>query len=30
MISIQYFDPSDAIATKVEVGFIQDENAEPM
>jgi hypothetical protein len=30
MISIQYFGPSEAIATKVEVGFIEQENAEPM
>jgi len=30
MISIQYFGPSEALATKVEVGFIQEENAEPM
>lgn len=30
MISIQYFGPSETLATKVEVGFIQEENAEPM
>jgi hypothetical protein len=30
MISIQYFGPSEALATKVEVGFIAAENAEPM
>jgi hypothetical protein len=30
MISIEYFGPSQALATKVEVGFIQEENAEPM
>ena len=30
MISIQYFGPSEALATKVEVGFIQEENAETM
>jgi hypothetical protein len=30
MISIQYFGPSESLATKVEVGFIEQENAEPM
>jgi|TARA_R110002111_G_scaffold22581_4_gene51504 hypothetical protein len=30
MISIQYFGPSEVLATRVEVGFIQEENAEPM
>jgi hypothetical protein len=30
MISIQYFGPSETLATKVEVGFIEQENAEPM
>lgn len=30
MISIQYFGPSEMLATKVEVGFIEQENAEPM
>ena len=30
IISIQYFGPSETLATKVEVGFIQEENAEPM
>ncbi|MFT7374164.1 MAG: hypothetical protein ACI9T9_002869 [Oleiphilaceae bacterium] len=30
MISIQYFGPSAALATKVEVGFIEQENAAPM
>lgn len=30
MISIQYFGPSEVLATKVEVGFIEQENAEPM
>lgn len=30
LISIQYFGPSEVLATKVEVGFIQEENAEPM
>jgi hypothetical protein len=30
MISIQYFGPTEVLATKVEVGFIEQENAEPM
>ncbi|MFT5550256.1 MAG: hypothetical protein ACI9CO_002189 [Candidatus Azotimanducaceae bacterium] len=30
IISIQYFGPSEALATKVEVSFIEQENAEPM
>jgi hypothetical protein len=30
IISIQYFGPSEMLATKVEVGFIEVENAEPM
>ena len=30
IISIQYFGPSEALATKVEVGFIEQENAETM
>ncbi len=30
MISIQYFGPSETLATNVEVGFIDQENAEPM
>lgn len=30
MISIAYFGPSESLATKVEVGFIEQENAEPM
>lgn len=30
MISIEYFGPNENLATKVEVGFIQEENAEPM
>lgn len=30
MISIQYFGPGESLATKVEVGFIEQENAEPM
>jgi hypothetical protein len=30
IISIEYFGPSEALATKVEVGFIEQENAETM
>lgn len=30
IISIQYFGPSESLATKVEVGFIEQENAETM
>mgnify|MGYP001075076796 CR=1 FL=1 len=30
LISIEYFGPSQVLATKVEVGFVQEENAEPM
>ena len=30
MISIVYFGPSEALATKVEVGFIEQQDAEPM
>jgi hypothetical protein len=30
MISIQYFGPTAELATRVEVGFIEQENAEPM
>jgi hypothetical protein len=30
MISIEYFGPSTALATKVQVGFIEQEDAEPM
>ena len=30
LISIEYFGPSEALATKVEVCFIEQENAEPM
>jgi hypothetical protein len=30
MISIQYFGPTEVLATKVEVGFIEQKNAEPM
>lgn len=30
LISIEYFGPSQMLATKVEVGFVQDENTEPM
>lgn len=30
MISIVYFGPHEELATKVEVGFIEQENAEPM
>ena len=30
LISIEYFGLSETLATKVEVGFIQEENAEPM
>ena len=30
MLSIQYFGPSEVLATKVEVGFIEKEDAEPM
>jgi hypothetical protein len=30
MISIMYFGQSEALATKVEVGFIEQENAVPM
>ncbi len=30
MISIQYFGTTEVLATKVEVGFIEQENAEPM
>lgn len=30
IISIEYFGPSEALATKVEVGFIEQENAETL
>lgn len=30
LISIHYFGPSDVLATKVQVGFIPEEGAEPM
>ena len=30
MISIQYFGPTEVLATKVEVAFMEQENAEPM
>lgn len=30
MISIRYFGPSEKLATKVEVGFIEQQNAQPM